>query len=454
MNDVRNLCMKLLEAEERWRELAATEKKKLPDLKTAHASTNKAKRGRIIMWVAAIAVVAVAFLVIKPALPVAGPDDSFDMTFFAGICKLGFWFLLLCVLGIIFLFGGIYGKTDEHDKKADWIYEQNKSFNEKLDADLAAVKEEHAKILQELRAKGKKGYFYDIPFDPAATHITLREGTEFYSSDQGCSFIGGPPAIYKYHENMPVRLDGFHPAKTCKIREAMAVLPDGDYVKICPDRKWLQENQEKQCNLFGIWDMYEQPLNDGKIFKLGNLELDRAIRTAVGVMSDAAKFLSTGIDAYDPFIPQRIPRSRVKDDRNQTLETEMQDYHYGILEEKDLEHIFYAYTFLWIEKGYLLTCNGKLVCAALSRHSVSSLLMEFNVGKGQYERWEDYHGYLANVDTSGRLVQPDMASTVDYLTRHCKKFFPAFDPFMKKPDGMSDEVFRLFMAGWYRASRN
>ena len=31
MNDVRNLCMKLLEAEERWRELAATEKKKLPD---------------------------------------------------------------------------------------------------------------------------------------------------------------------------------------------------------------------------------------------------------------------------------------------------------------------------------------------------------------------------------------------------------------------------------------
>ena len=81
-----------------------------------------------------------------------------------------------------------------------------------------------------LRTEGQKGYFYDIPFDPAATYKTFRDGVEFYSSEMGNSFIGGPPVIYKYHEKQPVRLDGFHPGKSCKIKEAMDVLPDKDYV--------------------------------------------------------------------------------------------------------------------------------------------------------------------------------------------------------------------------------
>ena len=51
-----------------------------------------------------------------------------------------------------------------------------------------------------LRTEGQKGYFYDIPFDPAATYKTFRDGVEFYSSEMGNSFIGGPPVIYKYHE--------------------------------------------------------------------------------------------------------------------------------------------------------------------------------------------------------------------------------------------------------------
>lgn len=454
MSDVRNLCMELLAVEEKWRTLAGTSKKKLPDLGSAHANIQKANRSKLIKWIFVAAILAVAFLVVKPMLPVAGEDDSFEMTFFAGICKFGFWFILLCALGLVLWLGGIYGKVDETDNKADRTYAENKRFNEKLDADLAKAKEDHARILQMLRTEGQKGYFYDIPFDPAATYKTFRDGVEFYSSEMGNSFIGGPPVIYKYHEKQPVRLDGFHPGKSCKIKEAMDVLPDKDYVKICPDRKWIRENQEKECVLFGMWDMYQEPLKDRKIFKLGNLDLNQAIKTAVGTMSNAARFLSSGIDTYDPFIPQRISRSQVRDDRNETLEKERQDYHYGIVDEEDFEHLHYAYTFLLIEKGYLVICNGKLVCAALSNHPVGSLLMEFNIGKGQYKRWADYHGYLAKVDTSGKQANPDMASTIDYLTKYCGSYFPAFDPFMKKPEGMPDSLFRLLMAGWYRASQN
>ena len=453
-SDVRSLCMELLAVEEKWRTLAGTDKKKLPDLDSAHANMRKAKQSKLIKWILAAVILAAAFLVVKPMLPVAGPDDSFEMTFFAGICKFGFWFILLCALGLVLWLGGIYDKVDETDKKADRTYAENKRFNEKLDADLAKAKEDHGRILQELRAEGQKGYFYDIPFDPTATYKNFQNGSEFYSSQMSNSFISGPPVIYKYHENRPVRLDGFHPGKICKVKEAMAVLPDKDYVKICPDRKWIQENQEKQCVLFGMWDLGTVPLNDGKIFHLENLDLSQVIKSAVRVMSDAGLFLSSGIDAYDPFIPQRIPRSEVKDGRNETLEKEKQNYHYGILDEKDLEHIYYAYTFLLLEKGCLVTSSGKLVCAALPKRPRRGLMMEFNIGKGQYERWADYHGYLAKVEGSPKETVPDMASTVDYLTKYCGKYFPAFDPFMKKPEGMPDNIFRLLMAGWYRASQN
>ena len=100
MSDVRNLCMELLAVEEKWRTLAGTSKKKLPDLGSAHANIQKANRSKLIKWIFVAAILAVAFLVVKPMLPVAGEDDSFEMTFFAGICKFGFWFILLCALDL------------------------------------------------------------------------------------------------------------------------------------------------------------------------------------------------------------------------------------------------------------------------------------------------------------------------------------------------------------------
>ena len=122
MSDVRNLCMELLAVEEKWRTLAGTSKKKLPDLGTAAREYTEGEPEQTHQMDIRGGDPGGGFSGREADAACGREDDSFEMTFFAGICKFGFWFILLCALGLVLWLGGIYGKVDETDKKADRTY--------------------------------------------------------------------------------------------------------------------------------------------------------------------------------------------------------------------------------------------------------------------------------------------------------------------------------------------
>ncbi len=453
MNELHNLCMKLLDNETRWQKLVHEKELPLPDVPAAKKRLKKAKTASVMRWMVILAVAAVAYFIVWPKITPAGSDANFDEIFFTRIVRGAFWLGLICIEGaLLFLDFAGRGKITKEDREAEQTYENNNRANEKLRKEIAGAKEEHEKLLAQIRKIPEAAmggtHFYDILFDPTKDYKAFKDGVEYYSlSKYGSTYISGPLAVHVMHsEKSYVRVDSHFGAKKCKLKEALAVLPVDKYQILYEDKQRMADNKDADCQLYAIWDRCTPTIKECVVEEV---ELTRIAKLVTAPLTDAAQFLCQGLPMYDPVLRSRIPKSEVADNRMAQFERQRRSFHTRFLTADDIFQVVRAQEMSLIEKGFVImdARNEHLLYVALTDCPVTGNMISYNLGAGEEK---DGRGYITGVLIT-KAARPDMASAIDYIGKYLWKYLPVPHPEkLIKPEGLSDELFRLFVNSWYQ----
>lgn len=453
MNELHNLCMKLLENETRWQKLVKGKDLPLPDVSAAKKRVKKAKTASVIRWILILAVAAGAYFIIWPKITPAGSNADFDEIFFTKIVQGVFWAGLICIEAVLlFLDFAGRGKITKEDREAEQTYENNSRINEKRREEIEEVQKEHEKLLAQIRKSSNTTmdgtHFYDIPFDPITDYKTFKDGIEYYSlSKYGSTYIGGPLAVHVMHsEKSYVRVDSHFGAKKCKLKEALSVLPADKYQILYEDKLRMADNKDADCLLYAIWDRCTPTIKECVVEEV---DLLRIAKLVTEPLTDAAQFLCQGLPMYDPVLRSRIPKSEVADNRMAQFEKQRRSFHTRFLTADDIFQVVRAQEMSLIEKGFVIMDARKehMLYVALTDHSVIGNMVSYNLSAGEEK---DGHGYVTGALVT-KAVRPDMASTIDYIGKYLWKYLPMPHPEeLIKPEGLSEELFRLFVNSWYQ----
>lgn len=463
---LKKLSLELLKNEDQLKTVRNFKKQPLPDVEAAKKRVEGVKRDKKIGLILIVIAVAL-FIVVRPMIKAykAAMTAEYGFSLSPTVFSLLFWLVFLALL----FFGVVYvlSSPQKEDLDAEEIYKKNKQINDDNKVLEEGLQKYHEQLVEELNKMAGTSlgdpsprYFFQIPFEPDKTYESYRQGTEFYSQAfnslvTGNTFIGGPALLHKRTPYRNVRFDGFYPSKKCKISEALAVLERGGYVPVYKEMEYLQEHQEEECYLCGIWDEQSMPVPDQKFFKMRELELEDCIHGLSASLTKAGQFLASGLSDYEPYI--KAEGSTVVDTREQIAVKRTENYHYNDVVEIEkgsgpfrLEN---AKTTTILEKAYMIMDKEykRILFIGLGNHRVPMGTIAFNCSYYEEEDWERYHGWVCGIGQYDGTVRPDKASTIQYICNYQYHRLKYFDPLMECPEGLTPGLYRFWISGWYSA---
>lgn len=474
-NMLQEMSVELLKMESKWKNLAKNKPKEhpLPNVEAAKERVRKARKKRRGGY-ALIIVTVLFYLLVNPPLKAFGEAQKAQGLPAPTLLYLLFWFVMLglalCALNLCL------EKIESKDLNAAEIYEKNKKLNEdtarQYAADLAKLETDHKELVEKInREAGTKlgdaspRYFFQIPFDPNKTYQECKRGIEYYSEAFmetdlveafGLTFTGTAPIIHKPENKRHVRFDGFYSLKNCTVQEILPLLEKGGYSVLFQDEAYLKEHPEEEVWMQCIWDTHTIPVENQGIFKFKDMVLADCLQKATSKWSELEQFMGSGIPEYEPYV--KVEASSVKDVRSKYyhkfVDPKMYDDVVELMEGDFPFRLVNAKKTTILEKGYLVfrDSDNRILYAALTDHPVYRRRLDFNCSLFEWKKHPRFHGWLEGVGIVGDPEVPDKASTIEYMCNELCEYMPDFDPSADRPDGLTDDQFRLWMADWRLAT--